>query len=313
MLDPSLSQKMVELIGGSLNGNQVNEIGRLVRKDLDLHKALGLDSHVTIPSYAGAEKIVELCQDSGCEDKLVQLLVELDGQTLLGKVVNLAGLEAFLETLTRSGYVYDFKRRKLRSTTEDPMAMSNWGALKSGKKYKVTVGSVDIVGNSELVKRYKARDIQKLYYRFQEFLRSRLATYNGRIWTWAGDGGIVAFTFKNHATRAIQWALETQATLPVFNTYEEYPIDEPILLRIALDSGTVTFEEDPGRIVSETVNYAAHLEKQATEPGSISLSDDALRLASPRVASFFQESGDFEGRRIHALRQRIERREGIPE
>lgn len=304
-MDPSLSQKMVEVIGGSLNGNQVNEIGRLVRKDLDLHKALGLDSHVTIPSYTGAERILELCQESGCEDKLVQLLVELDGQTLLGKTVNLIGLEAFLETLTRSGYVYDFAKRKLRSTTEDPMAMNNWGALRSGKNYKVTVGSVDIVGNSELVRRYKARDMQKLYYRFQEFLRGRLATYNGRIWSWAGDGGIVAFTFKNHATRAIQWALETQATLPVFNTYEEYPIDEPILLRIALDSGTITFQADPGRIVSETVNYAAHLEKQATEPGSISLSEDTLRSASPRVASFFRESGDFEGRRVHGFNRGI--------
>ena len=59
---------------------------------------------------------------------------------------------------------------------------------------------------------------------------------DGRIWSWAGDGGIIAFA-----------------------------------LRIGVDAGLVKFCGETGRIVSHVINHASHLEKKSTRPGMVSI------------------------------------------
>ncbi|NBB75729.1 MAG: adenylate/guanylate cyclase domain-containing protein [Bacteroidetes bacterium] len=304
MLDASLRAGLIELLSSSFNSDEISELGALVLRKFDLHSLTNRHNHITVPVRDAAQTLVEACEEKKKVSDLVQLLIESDGSSLMGRRVAVKELEIFLSNLARAGYVYDFDRRKLRESSRDLQELSNWGALREGREYEVTVASVDIVGSSSLVRGAGQRTMERVYYQFWAFLRDRLAHYDGRIWSWAGDGGVMAFSMKNDAVRAVQCALEVQATLPIFNARPEKPIAAPISVRIGMDRGPVRYMNDTGRIISETINFAAHLEKAATEPGAVSISDALSAELPGSLRAFFVDADVFEGRRIFTTRQR---------
>ena len=298
MLDASLRAGLIELLSGSFNSDEISEIGALVLRKFDLHKLTNRHHHVTVPVRDASQTLVEACEEKKKVSDLVQLIIEADGSLLMGRRVTVKDLEIFLSNLARAGYVYDFDKRRLRESSRDLTELPNWGALREGREYEVTVASVDIVGSSSLVKSAGQRTMERVYYQFWAFLRDRLSHYDGRIWTWAGDGGMMAFAMKKDAERAVQCALEIQATMPVFNARPENPLRDPIAVRIGLDRGTVRYMNDPGRIISEAINFAAHLEKASTEPGGVSISDSLSRELPASLRTLFSPNGIFEGREV---------------
>ena len=296
MLDPVLINDMTEMLTKHLKPNQIDEIGRMLLRRYNSHEKLGIDDHITIPRRRAAEALIDECLNRKKDEDLLKCLIELDGSDLLGKPVSFDGLESFMKDLVSAGYLYDYKKRKIKKLKEDPEDLPNWGGLREGKSYDVTVASIDIVGNSLLVKKYGLKKIEKVYAKFWNLLRRVLAVYDGRIWSWSGDGGLVAFTFKGHPTRAVLCALELQNVMSVFNVDPGLPIDEPISLRIGLDTGTLKFSLNTGQIVSETINYAAHLEKSFTTPGKISISGELWQKISDKLQAIFDCEGEFEGR-----------------
>ena len=299
MLDASLRAELTEVLARTFNSDEISEIGRLVIKKFDLHNLTDRHRHVTVPVRDAAETLVEEVEQKKKAGDLIQLVVETDGSLLMGRRVELKGLEPFLSNLARAGYVYDSASRKLRQSKQDHQEMVNWGALRDGREYDVVVASVDIVGSSDLVREAGQRVTERFYYQFWSFLRRHLSHYDGRIWSWAGDGGIVAFAMKGKEVCAAQWALETQASIPVFNIHPDNPISQPISVRIGMDSGRLRFFADTGRIISETLNYASHLEKAATDPGHVSLSSELLGALPDSIKQVFGAPADFEGRAAH--------------
>ncbi|MDA3812443.1 MAG: hypothetical protein PF518_19165 [Spirochaetaceae bacterium] len=193
------------------------------------------------------------------------------------------------------GYSYNPLKRKLVHGKEDPMDLKNWGALKEGKSYNMTILSLDIVENSRLVKKYGTSKMKKLYASLWVFLKERLSSYNGRIWTWAGDGGLIAFTAKNHLIHGVKFAMEIQNLMILFNYDPSFPLKEPIKLRMGLDTGKIPFSFSTGQIVSEVINYAAHLEKGISTPGSIAVSSRVYNGMGKGYGAFFESKGEFEG------------------
>jgi class 3 adenylate cyclase len=223
-------------------------------------------------------------------------VVELDGAAILGRQIRLEGVERLLGGLAKTGYHYDFRERRLVSSCRDTEALVDWGCLRVGREYEVTIASLDVAGSSALVRTHGLRRMEKVYLRLWNHLRERLAALDGRIWSWAGDGGIAAFVFDDHVARAARFALEVQRTLPVFNATMDDHLPAEVALRIGLDTGPVRFAAEPGQIVSDVINYAAHLEKQVTPPGAVAVSK-AVRDALPaRLAAFFSIAGCFEDR-----------------
>ena len=299
MLDPVLRKDLVELVASNFNSDQINTLGQYVLSHFDVHELCKMDRHITVPAMDAARVLVEASEDRKKVSGLLELLIETDGEKLEGRRVTMKGLEEFLANMTRSGLIYDFEKRKVKRSEKDASVAPNWGSLRDGKSYPVTIASIDIVGNSELVKENGMKLMEKAYYRFWSFLNHRLSTFNGRTWSWAGDGGILAFALKNSEVRAVQWALEIQATLPIFNASPENPIPQDMQARIGLDCGKVTFRQDTGRIVSDTINYAAHLEKSGTTPGAVGISDTVYAALPERLASYFNENGSFEERQSY--------------
>ena len=299
MLDPSLKNLLVETVSSTIKAKEIEEIGKMLSKGFDLNQLSSTPTHVTIAPRIAATVLVDHMEEKKNTADLIKLLTELDNNTILGRPLSIEGMDYFLQQLTMNGYVYDLRKRRVVTLKEDPQELPNWGALKEGKKYPVTVMSLDIVGNSELVKKHGVKTMKKVYTQLWNFLRHHLSHYDGRIWNWAGDGGILAFTFKNHIERSVKFACEVQRTISLFNIDAANPIDDTIQLRIGIHSGKLIYHNEAGQIVSEVINLAAHLEKQAAKPGYIAITDEVYNNLSPKCQKLFEGNGLFEGTKTY--------------
>ncbi len=295
-LEPSVRNEIVELIARSFRPREIDEIGRLVLASFDSNTISGTLKHVSLGTHKSAALLVGHCEKHGGIAALIKLIVELDEASILGRRVRLEGVERLLGALAKGGHHYDFRTRELVSSCRDPEAQANWGCLREGRLYEVTVASIDISGSSCLVRTHGLRRMEKVYLRLWNHLRERLAGVDGRIWSWAGDGGIAAFAFRDHASRAVRFALEIQRSMCVLNATMDANLPADVALRIGLDTGPVRFAAEPGKIVSEVINYAAHLEKQAAPPGTVAVSEAVRDALPPRLAAFFVPVGSFEDR-----------------
>jgi class 3 adenylate cyclase len=294
-ISPALRNDLIELVAGAFSPDGINELGRLTCGSYNSHEIAGEDSHITISRRRAALLLVEHAAGLQQLAEVIRLIAELDGGIFLGKQLSVKGIESFFNSLARVGIVYDPTRRRLYHSAEDIRGLKNWGSLRDGRTYEIAVISVDIVGNSVLVRQNGTKTMEKLYFQLRQFLDRKLADYDGRVWNWAGDGGILAFAFDDGINRAVKCAIDIQTSLPLFNISPENPVDTQVALRTAVDTGSVRFYDETGRIVSEIINYAAHLEKAATEPGKVSLSERARQKTNPRILSIFGDAGLFEG------------------
>jgi class 3 adenylate cyclase len=294
VLEPSIFNELVELIASNFKTDEINELGKLILKRFDSNLVSGTKSNISISPRKSAKLLVECCQQGKATLPLIKLIVELDDGVIHGRPVKLEGLENFLSKAIRAGIHYDFRTGKIASSCEDPTEMSNWGCLKEGKTYDISVVSLDIMGSSALVRKHGLHKMEKLYFRLWSFIREKLTALDGRIWSWAGDGGIVAFAFKDHAQRAVRFAVETQSTVPIFNLTSPDRSSSDIALRFGIDAGKVHFLNDTGKIISDVINFASHMEKQVCGPGAVSISRAVRDTLPAKLSSIFRFDGIFE-------------------
>ncbi|MDC7227359.1 MAG: adenylate/guanylate cyclase domain-containing protein [Spirochaetales bacterium] len=297
MLEPSLINETAELVSQNFSADEIDRIGGMLIKGYSSHNICGEAEHITFSSGKASRILISYMNSKRKTFDLLKLLIELDGSSLSGKPIALKGLEEYLNKLTRTGVVYDFHKRKIHHSRKDVENLVNWGALKEGKYYGFTIISLDIVGNSKLVKAHGLKKMEKVYFHLRQFITNKVYEYDGRIWSFAGDGGIIAFTAKGNEQRAVLCALDIQSSLPVFNLRPEIPIKDKIILRLGLDCGKFRFSMDTGHIVSDAINYAAHLEKSGTEPGQISISSRVKKELNAKMGKYFPNPFEFESER----------------
>jgi class 3 adenylate cyclase len=290
-LEPAIRNDLIELIAANFKTDEINELGRLVLGCFDSNEAAGKRAHISLSPRKSAGLLVDMCQGGEALVALIKLVVEVDNGVVHGRPVRVEGLEQFLGKLVRTGIRYDFKTRKVVTSCRDPEELPNWGCLKDGREYDITVVSLDIVGNSAKVRKLGTRKMEKMYFSLWSFLKEKLASVDGRIWSWAGDGGIIAFALRDHQARAARFAIELQSTVPVFNLTASGSLEDDVALRLGIHSGRIKFSIDTGKIVSDVINYAAHLEKSSTQPGTVSISRSVYESLPSRMASIFRFGG----------------------
>lgn len=305
-LTPAVRNDFVELIAANFRTDEINELGRLLLARFDMNAAAGAERHVTVAVRKAARLLVEHCEAARLLLCLVELVVQTDGGAVNGRPIRLDGLECFLERMGRAGLAYDFAKRRVLPACADGSVAANWGCLKDGRTYQATVVSLDIVGNSVLVRRFGAPVMERRYAEFWTFLRRRLSHYNGRIWSWAGDGGILAFARGHHVQDAVLCAAEVQGAMPLFNAVHSDGAGAPLALRIGIDTGGIRFLSDTGTIVSEVINYAAHLEKKAALPGQVAISAPVRDGIAPALRLLFPCAGVFEERECFSTGRRLD-------
>lgn len=299
MFDITLIKELSEIIGKSLKFIDIEGIGKYFFKDYSSHKINKTPETHTISNLLAAKTIVNYCLEKGKLEDLIKFIIELDGNLLNGKTINITGLENFLYALSRSGYYYDFKTRKFVNIKNDNKNMCNWGSLISGKEYMMIIASLDICSSSQLVKKYKSNIIEKVYFLLWEYVNKKIDKYDGRIWSWAGDGGIIAFRTEFGINAAVCCLLEILFSLPVFNGWESKPISDEISLRIGANLGFIKFQEDTGRIISDVINFASHLEKKATQVNNLTITDEIYNNITSNLKKIFKLSNKFEDKIIY--------------
>ncbi|MCK4796871.1 MAG: adenylate/guanylate cyclase domain-containing protein [Spirochaetes bacterium] len=301
MFDLTLIKDLTEMIGKSLRFPDIETVGGYFFKGFNLHQLEGIPDSLTISPLTAAKRLVIECENKNKIKNFFIFIIELDGTRLNGRIVKLTGLENLLYRLSRTGIYFDFNKRKLIAFDQDKKLLINWGALKDGKEYPIVIASIDICANSELVKKYKPSIMEKVYYQLWEYLKNKNRIYNGRIWSWAGDGGILAFRGEDGTSCAVNCCLEILLSLPVFNSSPNTPIQDEIKLRIGMDVGNVKFFNNTGRIVSDVINYAAHLEKKGTHPNGLSVSEEVFNELNLSIKKMFRKKIKFEGRIAYSL------------
>lgn len=301
MFDVSLTRELTEIIGKSLTFTDIETIGGDLFKNYSTHKLENTADNVSISPLNAARRLVSECEKTNRFKDLIALIISLDGNMLNGRIVEVFGLENFLYHISKTGIYFDYGKMKLIDFDQDKKSLINWGSLKDGKEYPIVIASVDICENSKLVKKYKPKVMEQVYYELWEYLNRKLVACDGRIWSWAGDGGILAFRDTGNPCGSICCCMDLLFALPVFNALPSKPIKDDIMLRIGLDSGKIKFYMDTGRIVSDVINYAAHLEKKGTAPNGLSVSDSIYKKLTTQLKNLFKTEQEFEGRKAYSF------------
>lgn len=301
LFDVTLTREISELIAKNFTFTDIEAIGKYIFKKYSTHSLEEINESISISPLNAAKRLVYECEINNQLNVLYTFIIELDNTLLNGKTVKINGLENLLYKLANTGIYYDFNKRKLRFYNQDKKLLKNWGSLKEGREYSITIASLDVCDSSSLVKKYKPSVMEKVYFQLWEFIRKRLDIYDGRIWTWAGDGGILAFQNKNELFAGVSCCLDILISLPVFNLSSNILISEDISLRIGMDTGMIKFSDDTGMIVSGVINYASRVEKNATCTNGLSLSEDLYNNLPSEMKNVFTEGDRFEGRRVYSL------------
>lgn len=173
-----------------------------------------------------------------------------------------------------------------------------WGNLQDGMISHFAFMRVDVVGHSRITRDNPSTTVEDVFDSLEQHIEILARGRNGRIWSWAGDGGLLAFhegTRTQKVADAVATGRSILESLPEFNQKHPFEtFDTTVRLRVAIHCGTAKYRQATGRIHSREVNYVSHLEHARTHPDSISISADVYRELPSAERSAFTPAGLFE-------------------
>lgn len=284
---------LVNVIAKNFSSEEIDEIGKEIFNKFNAHLLSGQPFGIMLQPEVAAKTLVEFSIQNGKMKELTEIII----QVAFGKrkekknFSNDSNLQELLKILSFSGF--HFRKGILEFTNEK----DNWGYLEENKEYYFAYLSIDIVGNSQIQLKYDKNLIQEVYSRFQKLVKVVIEFYDGKIWNWAGDGGIAAFYLDKVEESAVLSAIKIFLELFLFNldsTRNKFL--EPIKLRIGVHSGNSIYKENKGLIFSDAINFVSHLEKNFTDVNHISISKDIYDKINPRIQGIFSSKGNFENK-----------------
>jgi TolB-like protein/class 3 adenylate cyclase/Flp pilus assembly protein TadD len=143
--------------------------------------------------------------------------------------------------------------------------------------------AADVAGYSRLIGLDEADTFARLKALRAELLEPFVASHDGHIFSYSGDGILADFT---SVVRAVECAIAVQRAAAERDP--DAPPDRRMALRIGVHTGDVISEA--GDLYGDVVNVAARLE-QLAEPGGVCLSDRAHEETAGRVDAIFEHGG----------------------
>lgn len=168
-----------------------------------------------------------------------------------------------------------------------------------------TSGYSSIVGSNPRDHTTQVFDLlQKHVWNRIEKLCATFECTHAQLWSWRGDGGLIAIYDNNESTArdvaltAARDILQEDLKL-VRQELKRVGLTGEVHLRIAVHKGTIRYpgDERSGSIHSPEINFVAHLE-EVTPPDRIAISEEVYR-ASGQHAAAFHFVGQHENRRVY--------------
>lgn len=261
----------------------------------NFHKQTGFPSNIEVPRQEAAKQLVADTKKTGLFVKLIQVMVDLHTMGHMGRKYPVKNLRFILSHMREAGMIYDQENRLF---VENPSIQrtKNWGTLIEGEEYLLAFLRIDIVGNSKLVRKYPDDVIQTTYSDLRAIVEEAISRRNGRIWSWEGDGGLVAFFFSNKNLHATFAGMDIVNRIFTYNFFQ-CRLDGPLEVRVAVHSGTMPYvdsDEELGK--SDIIRRVINIEANHTKPNTLTVSNTVANVFPQKM---LQEFDKVKGERSH--------------
>lgn len=280
-------------------------LARQIIPDYDLFERTGIPRSGAIPNVTAAQQVVKDIIAAESFFDFILLLIKTSDQGYMGRRYAIPYLRPLINGVINMGFIYDsindmfVENSQLRRTR-------NWGTLKTGESYMFAFLRIDVVGNSELVRKCNPEKIDRCYEDMREIVNLSVQKRNGRIWGWDGDGGLAAFFYGNKNRSAVLSAMEILHELFLYNHLKN-PLEYPIIVRIAVHNGPYVYNPDPEDLkTSDTVKQVEEIEHKLTAPGSLSISEVVQMMLGHMLLAQLSEKRAPGSRRyfVYAMKER---------
>lgn len=282
----------VKSLSESVNVHMMEKIADILLPGYDLHKSTGFPASIPIPQRDAAKRVVEDMNNAKIFPHLAGLLIKIQNEGFMGRKYPISYLKEIIKELAEEGFIYD-QYNKIFIENSEMRRTRNWGTLRTGIEYFFAFLRLDIAGNSVLVRKYPQDLIKKTYDDLLNIVDVAIERRNGRIWSWEGDGGLIAFYFANKNLLATVSGMEIIHELYLYNKAFS-KLDDPLSVRLAVHCGVCEYTanmEDlkKNEIVKETIR----IEGKYTPLDSLSVSNSIhTALDSSLAKQFVSVGGD---------------------
>ena len=171
--------------------------------------------------------------------------------------------------------------------------------------------AIDASGHSNIVESNPGDKADEAFDLFQSRVNNRLQGLRQRyrcayaeVWSWQGDGGLLAIHDNNESVARDVAVDFSRALLQLDlrhlqDEFRQQDLDGELHIRIALHKGAIRYLGDDrrGSIHSADINFTAHLES-ATPSDTLAISEEVHRVCGKR-AEDFEYCGSFESRKVY--------------
>ncbi len=260
-------------------------LARRLIPNYDVHKRSGYPKSVPIPNQEAAVQIVTDLVEADLFLAFAAMLVDVEKRGFIGRKYRFPGLGEIVRGVEEMGYTFDpdagsfVENRGLRTTR-------NWGVLREGDYHVFAFLSLDVVGNSALVRAYSEEQMAKIYRDLRYFMDDSILARNGRFWTWEGDGGLVAFYKDDPVGAAVHSAIEILHELLLYNAVAS-DVRLPVRLRITCHTGQCEYRSDFRKMDSQVVRRLREVESRHAASNAVTVTNGVHTALDPLVAALF--------------------------
>jgi hypothetical protein len=295
---PSKFQRLlVNSLSQSIPIQTMLKIVKITDPSYNLYERTGFPNNIPIPSIDAARQITKDVIQEGHLIDFVKNLIEIDKNGLMGNRTNIRFLSQIIRELDAFGYTYDERQNSFIEKTNIKKT-PHWGILQEGKIYEITFLSVDIVKNSELVRRHDQMVITTTYRNVRDIFIQNIEKRNGRVWTWEGDGGIAAFYFENKNVKAVLCGIEILLELFYYNLLKSN-LKENLKVRIAVHTGPCQYSANIEKLESDTLRTLIFMNNEYTAPDTMTISPNVYSDMGSKLELFFKPFSSKNGKYLY--------------
>jgi hypothetical protein len=259
----------------SLSMEMIVRLARIVIPGYDIHRQSGIPENIPITAQTAAEQVVKDIIMAGRYLQLIELLIKIDTSGYMGREYPLLYMRDLIKTILAEGYSYDSVTGLFMENAQNQIS-ANWGRLVPGDEFQLALLRLDIVQNSELVRRHEKKAVEATYGDLRTIVSQAVLPRMGRLWFWEGDGCLAAFVFGKKERSAVLAGMEILHNLFFYNRLLN-TLGSPLRVRLAVHGGPVKFAEDPMELKkNETIREIAEIESQYGKPDALIVSSNVF-------------------------------------
>ena len=262
-------------------------LARRLIPNYDVHQRSGYPKSVPIPNQDAAIQIVNDVIESELFLPFVALLVDVEKRGLIGRKYRITGLGEIVRGVEELGYSFD-KESGTFVEDQGQRTTRNWGVIRDGEYHVFTFLSIDVVGNSGLVRAHSEDQMGRIYQDIRYFVDDCVMARNGRFWSWEGDGGVAAFYREDTVGSAVHAGIEILHEMLLYNAVAS-DLRIPVRLRMSCHTGQCEYRSDFRKMDSQVVKRLREVDQKYAAPDTVTITAAAYSALDPLISGMFTQ------------------------